>query len=323
MPDRRPAFVLAAALLGAFALRAASAQTAGAPAPSPAPTPAPAAAPAPASEPPPSYSIWIADLTRDGDGWRLAAPRRLTDRDGYDNQPVFTADGDRILYASQHGEQTDVWQIDLASGVARAVTATAESEFSPTPYGDGSRFSVVRVEADGTQRLWSFAWPAGDDPRLLAPEARGVGYHAWLDDRRLALFVLGEPFTLRMLDLASGTSTIVAERIGRSLHRVPGSAAASFTAPDGDGEARALFAVEVDGSNRRRLAPAPPTVEGDFAWSPDGTLFASDGARLFRLRPGVDAAWIEVADLAAAGLGTVSRLAVSPRGDRIALVARR
>lgn len=271
---------------------------------------------------PPATDLWLAELARDSDAWRLGAPKNLTDRDGYDNQPAFTADGARLLYTAFHDGQTDVYELELATATSRRVTATAESEYSPTPYGDGTRFSTVRVEADGTQRLWSFAGD-GSDPRLLAPEVRGVGYHAWLDARRLALFVLGEPFTLRLLDLELGTAKTVAERIGRSIHRLPGSAAVTFVAPDGEGGDAAVFALDADGSGRRRLAPAPATVERDYAWTPDGVLLSAAGAKLYRLRPGVDADWIEFADLAPHGIAHASRLAVAPAGDRLVFVADR
>jgi Tol biopolymer transport system component len=275
----------------------------------------------PAQQLPPATDLWIAELVRDGESWRLESPRNLTGRDGYDNQPAFAAGGARLLYSSMRDGQADVYEIELASGETRRVTTTPESEYSPTPFGDGSRFSTVRVEADGTQRLWSFAYPAGDEARLLAAEQKGVGYHAWLDEKTLALFVLGEPFTLRMLDLASGTASIVAERIGRSLHKVPGTREASYVAPDGDGFA--IWAIAAEGGEPRRLAPAPASENRDFAWTPDGALVAAVGAKLFRLRPGADTDWLEFADLAPHGVSDVTRLAVSPEGDRLAFVANR
>jgi Tol biopolymer transport system component len=278
------------------------------------------AAPLAAQPSPPATDIWLADLAREGDAWTLAAPRNLTDRDGYDNQPAFSGDGRTLLYTAFLDGQTDVHAIDLASGTIRRLTATPESEYSPTPYEGGARFSVVRVEADGTQRLWSFA-ADGTDPRLLAPEPAGVGYHAWLGERRLALFVLGDPFTLRMLDLESQTATVVAERIGRSLHRVPGTAEASFVGRQGDDVA--IFAIDFAGAHRRRLAPAPATVERDYAWTPDGALLAFVGPKLHRLRPGIDPDWVEIADVTAFGVRGATRLAVSPDGARLAFVADR
>ena len=36
----------------------------------------------------------------------------LTDRNGYDNQPFFTPDGQSLLYTSSRDDQTDIYRID-------------------------------------------------------------------------------------------------------------------------------------------------------------------------------------------------------------------
>ena len=187
--------------------------------------PAAPAAPATAAAAPPSTDVWIADLARSGDRWTLSTPRDLTPRPGYDNQPAFLPDGAHLLYTSQRGAQSDIFELELSAGGERAVTATAESEYSPTPLSDGAHFAVVRVEPDGTQRLWRFplAGATADAPEPIAPEVRGVGYQAWIDPETVAVFVLGEPFTLQIVDLRAGTAMRVAEQIGRSIHRVPGA----------------------------------------------------------------------------------------------------
>jgi hypothetical protein len=320
---RARSLALALLLLTPFMLRAQAPASPASPASPAAPAaPAAPATPAtPAAAPPPSTDVWIADLARAGDRWTLSAPRNLTLRPGYDNQPSFLPDGGHLLYTSQRGEQTDIFEVELSTGVERAVTATAESEYSPTALSDGAHLAVVRVEPDGTQRLWRFplAGAAAGAPEPIAPEVRGVGYQAWLDPETVAVFVLGEPFTLQILDLRAGTALRVAEKIGRSIHRVPGARAVSFTAPDGDGFA--IFTIDATGGSARRLAPAPASDEKDYVWTPDGVLVAAVDARLFRLQPGVDAGWIEFADLAPAGVKQITRLALSPDGSRLAFVA--
>jgi hypothetical protein len=47
----------------------------------------------------------------------------------------------------------------------------------------------------------------------------------------------------------------------------------------------------------------------------------AQGAKLFRLDPTHDTDWHEVADFSTARLAKITRLAVSPKGDRLALVA--
>lgn len=319
-----PSTAVAAFVCGALiALSPLTAQTAGTPTTPAASPSAPAAAPAPAE-----LDLFVADLVRpqalrSTERWQIERARNVTKRDGYDNQPFYLPDGQRLLYTSARGEQTDVYELDLARATERPVTSTPESEFSPQPSADRSSVVVVRVEPDGTQRLWSFPL-GGTAPAVIAPEVKGIGYHAWLDATTVAVFVLGDPFTLQLVDLGTGTARTVAERIGRSIHRVPGSrgrGSVSFTAPDG--ESRAIFVYDAATNATRKVAPAPPTEEGDYAWTPDGALVAAVGSTIHRLRPGVDPDWVPVADLAGDGVGRISRIAVSPMGNQIAFVAER
>jgi len=81
---------------------------------------------------------------------------------------------------------------------------------------DGKSISVVRVEADGTQRLWKFSL-AGGGPSLILEDIKPVGYHLWVNDYTLALFVLGKPNTLQLVDLRSGKAEVIADNPGRIL----------------------------------------------------------------------------------------------------------
>jgi hypothetical protein len=63
-----------------------------------------------------------------------------------------------------------------------------------------------------------------------------------------------------------------------------------------------------------------PNVE-DYAWTPAGLLLMANGSKLFS-RKKSDWAWVEIGDVANAGLKGITRIAVSPKGDRIAVVAR-
>ena len=67
------------------------------------------------------------------------------------------------------------------------------------------------------------------------------------------------------------------------------------------------------------LVQMPDSVE-DYVWVADGNVVAGKGSVLLRWRTGAKA-WDQVADLTSAGVKGISRLAVSPSGDRIAIVA--
>lgn len=272
-----------------------------------------------AAQAPPATDIYLASLSREGDRLRLGTPVNLTHRAGYDNQPSFTPDGRGLLYTSiREDAQADIYRYDLESRSVARVTRTAESEYSPTVMPGGDAISVVRVEADSTQRLWRFGLD-GSEPRLILEQVRPVGYHAWADASTLALFVLGEPPTLQLADTRIGRAQVVAENIGRSLHPVPGRGSVSFVHKATENE---WWIRELDLATREitTLVRTLPGAE-DYAWMPDGTLLMAQGSRLFLWRRGMEGGWQEVADLAGAGLQSITRLAVSAQGDRLALVA--
>src|SRR4030095_1310758 len=216
---------------------------------------------------------------------KAAVPAAVAIDPGYDNQPSFSPDGNRILLTGNHdGKQMDTYVFDRAARRLSQLTHTTEGEYSPTflPSGAGEPggFSVIRVEPDGTQRLWRFT-AKGESPELVLRDVKPVGYHAWVDADHLALFVLGQPATLRLARVSTGAAEVVASDIGRSLHRVPGSRQVSFIQKESSGE---YWVKQID-IDSKAITPLVRTAEGssdrDCAWMPDGkTLLMSSGTKI-------------------------------------------
>jgi Tol biopolymer transport system component len=282
---------------------------------------------APQSPAPPATDIYLIPLTAGLASMKEAKPVPVSTASGYDNQPAFSADGARILFAANRdGKQIDIYAFDRAANRVTRLTQTAENENSPTfvPSGigdGGGGFSVVRTEPDKTQRLWRFD-ASGGNPQIVLTDVKPVGYHAWVDASTVALFVLGPPATLRIADVKTGRAEIAAEGIGRSLHRVPGTRTVSFVQREAAGEFW-IKQIDVD-SKKIEAIVKTPDVEGstdrDMAWTPDGkTILLSSGSKVVAWTRGA-AEWNELFDPAAHGLGTPSRIAVSPNGDAVAIV---
>lgn len=283
----------------------------------------------PAAPSPPDTEIFLAALSVGG-ATVVGPGKNITNNPGYDNQPSFTPDGRSILFTSIRGggTQTDIYRYDVATGAIARVTDTPESEYSPTVTPDGMHISVIRVDADSTQRLWRFTLD-GRQPELLLADIKPVGYHAWADDHTLALFVLGTPPTLQLADTRTGKAEIVAHNIGRSLQRIPAAGKVSGTIsfverdpPAAGNSDAALWIHELD-PKTGGVTPLVEAVAGardaDCAWTPDGMLLMAEKDVLYGWRRG-DPGWRRLADLGALGFHGVTRLAISPAGDRIALV---
>lgn len=279
---------------------------------------------------PPSTEVFLATLSISGEDIRVGAPQNISQHAGYDNQPFFAPDGGSLFFTSDRERrdggtepQMDIFRYDFKARTVSRVTSTNESEYSPTVTPDGKFLSVIRVEADGTQRLWKFELN-GTNPSLVLHNIKPVGYHAWLDANMLALFVLGEPATLQVANIKTGTADVVARNIGRSIQKVPGGGV-SFVEQQGQGSDRKFMVRELvlnggKPSTRPLVNAVAGAREAYVAWTPDGTLLMAHNGSLYAWKRG-QAEWRVVADLGALGLKDVSRLAVSPRGDQIALVA--
>jgi dipeptidyl aminopeptidase/acylaminoacyl peptidase len=275
--------------------------------------------PVPASESAaPSTDVYLFRFGRFGLGQGVF---NITNRPGYDNQPSWDGNS-RILYTSQSSGQTDIYQIDFEKSLIERVTNTPESEYSAALSPDGKGITVVRVERDSTQRLWSFPKDGGA-PSLVLADVKPVGYFAWLDMTTLALFVLGSPNSLQIADTRTGVARTVTTNIGRSLQRVPGGRRASYVRR-ADSTRWVLETVDpvprANGTFDIETIALLPDSADYVVWKSSTELFTAAGSRLLRMRL-PNKTWTVVEDLAPKGIRRISRIAISPDGNRMALVA--
>jgi hypothetical protein len=184
----------------------------------------------------------------------------------------------------------------------------------------GKSLSVVRVEKDKdkTQRLWKFPL-TGEAPSVILENIKPVGYHCWIDANHVALFILGEPNTLQIADLTTGKAEKIADDIGRSMHKIPGTDKISFTVKEKEG----WIIKELDPSTKqiKTLVNGIGTSE-DYIWLPGRRILMANGTKLYEwdsTEP--KAGWTQMTDLSNRGFGKITRLAFYPKGDLLAFVA--
>jgi len=267
----------------------------------------------------PATEVFLAPLT--GRAGNIGPAINISNNPGYDNQPSFLPDSRGILFSSNRdGKQMDIYRYDIAAKKVSQLTRTPEGEYSPTVTPDKKTFSVIRTEADSTQRLWRFDLD-GSNPRLVLENVKPVGYHAWIDDTHLALFILGAgggaPATLQLADTKTGLATVAATGIGRSVLIRPKKGTVSYLATGETPRVLKEFNAKTGTS-----APLIAAVDGsqDCAWLPDGRLLMARGTTISVWVPG-STTWSTFADVGTPTVTNITRMAVSPNGKWLAFVA--
>lgn len=261
----------------------------------------------------PSTEIYLFDLERNDEGlYSLVNPINISQNEGYDNQPSFWPNGNSILYARMVNGQTEIARYMIGTGKTKIITNTLQgSEYSPTPTPDG-RISSIRLDTTGLQLLYSYDLQGKDE--VLVEDAV-IGYHAWIDDEKLVAFVLGEPSTLQIIDLESLSSKTVAENVGRSLHKIPKSKLISYVDKSAD-----QWLIKALNPKKNTKTDIVRTKEGaeDYCWTPRAEIIMGEGniVWVWNGRSG----WNKIADISSYGLSGITRVAISPEGNQLALV---
>lgn len=250
----------------------------------------------------------------------LSNPQNITNHPGYDNQPSFHTDQPIIYYASFNDEgRSDIKAYNFETQTTTQVTNTPEREYSPTLTPDKTGISCIIQRDNGAQDLGKYSLD-GKDPYVII-DSLVVGYHVWTDNSHLALFVLGKngsPNTLHYLRLPTQEDTIIADNIGRSLHRIPNERAISFVHKVGEGNWQ-IKKLNLETMQVSFIINTLPNQE-DIAWLPDGRLVSSDGKKLFVINPRKEKNWTTITVSDSSLLKGITRLAVNTKGDKLAVV---
>ena len=277
----------------------------------------------------PGFDIYIGDLVLQDNRLEVSHLKALTNRAEYDNQPLFLPDGDSLLYTAaltnNKVEQTDSMLVSLDTGQVLNLTKSGVSEYSPTLMPSGESFSVIRA-ANDKQKLWRYplypeqqsAEPASE----LLTTVNPVGYHAWIDNNRVILFVLGEPHTLQLADVRSQTSQVLDENIGPSLFAIPHSSLMSYTASIGEGDdIQWQLKSYHPKTGQIELLTTLPRGAYYYAWSGNGYAIAAVDSILMQWdNENSDKGWQPFADVSERCPKGVTRLTSNSQSTKVALV---
>lgn len=264
--------------------------------------------------------IFLFQLEQSGSKVRLTGGINITNHKGYDNQPFFHPTVPFIYYASfDDSGRSDIKRYNYRTRQTDAITRSREREYSPTVTPDGNFLSCILQRDNDAQDLVKYPLNGGD-PVVLINSLR-IGYHAWADPDRLLLFVLGDSdrHTLHLYRLSDKFDTVLATRIGRSLHKIPDREVMSYVqlGADPEGEIRQLSLSDLRSSHIGKTLPG----QDHMAWLNDGLILSGLNDRIYLMHADRLGKWeeVEISGLPA-NLKGITRLAVNRDASLIAVV---
>ncbi|MEP3209564.1 MAG: nuclear transport factor 2 family protein [Maribacter sp.] len=265
----------------------------------------------------PNTEVYLMDITHADGKMKLSNLRNISNNEGYDNQPSFY-DENTILFAGTRNGQTDIARYTIkSSSISWIIDTAGGSEYSPLRIPKSTAISAVRLDTSGLQRLYEYDTSNGAS-KVIRKDAK-VGYHVWYSDDILVHTILVDNrMDLVVSNLTDGTHTTVQKQVGRSLHKIPDTELVSYIAKDQENWfVKSLHPIT---GATEIISQLPPTTE-DITWMADGSMLTATGNLLYRFKPESKENPESINLSEYEEINSVSRMAVSPDGKYLALVA--
>ena len=270
----------------------------------------------------PQTDLYLFDLVKDPEGiYQVSKGKYLSgfNPTGYNNQPHFISDTDCLISVQMSGEnQTDIYMMNIDRWQLYRITKTEDSEYSPTLTPDRKHISCIKQINNGVgkanQFLWQYPMNRKSPGKALFENIVNVGYHNWLSQKKLGLFLVGDPMHLSIIDLGDEKAEHFTSNIGRGM-QTNKAGKLIFLQKKDDSH---YYIKEYDPlSKKARIIAETPGDSQDLAICSDGSFLMALNATIYRFQPGIDKEWVQIADLSIYGLKNITRIAVNNKNQII------
>lgn len=264
----------------------------------------------------PGAEVFLVDITGLNEKIELVNLRNISNSEGYDNQPSFS-DDNTVLFSSTRNGQTDVKNYKIGSDESSWITSTPlGSEYSPLKVPNQEAVSAVRLDKTALQLLYQYNLADGTSEVLLTDLK--VGYHLWFNSTILVVTVLvNDRMDLVVSNLKENTSKTIHKKVGRSLHKTPGSNLISFMSTENG--ASSIKSLDPITGTIDTIIALPNSIQ-DICWLTDTIILIPDDKSINQLNI-VDGSISVLHRFKETKIKGISRLAVSPNGKHLALVS--
>ena len=263
--------------------------------------------------------VFVMDLEFSKNGFNIESFKNVSKNPKYDSQPFFI-DNEQIVYARTYDNLTDIAKYHLKNKSLINISETKiGGEYSPQKIPNSDHYAAVRLDTTGLQRLYKYN--SNTKQSSLFIENLQVAYYCFYDEHRILSSVLsGANLDLVYSDVSKKSNDTLLIKVGRSIHKVPNTInTMSYTSVNDEGNMD-IFQLDISTLESFFVCQLPIGIQ-DHIWLDEATLLIGSLDKIFLLDLFKNGDWKLVADLSKYNIKDITRLALSPDGSKLAMVA--
>lgn len=264
--------------------------------------------------------IFLLDIKFKQDKIEISNVKKISNNKGYNNQPIFVSN-DKILFTSERNLQNDIVQYDSSENSLKYLTNTLTSEYSPIRYKK-NKITAVSLDKKGEQYLRIY--DIKDNTFKIPFTDKIVGYYNYskqIKNLIISSVLENNELVLYTSNLKTKEHTYVDNNTGRSIHNIPkykfGQEKISYIS-----KKDSIWNINyVDLSNyETKTITTTLNNNEDICWFKDGSILTSHKNNLYIFNSKLSKNWKLLCSLEEYGITNISRIAINPDNDKLALV---
>jgi hypothetical protein len=264
--------------------------------------------------------IFLLDIKFKLDKIEIYNVKKISNNKGYNNQPIFVSN-DKILFTSERNLQNDIVQYDSSENSLKYLTNTLTSEYSPIRYKK-NKVTAVSLDKKGEQylRIYNVKYNTFKIPFT----DKIVGYYNYskkIKNQIISSVLENNELVLYTSNLKTKEHTYIDNNTGRSIHNIPKN---KF------GEEKISYISKKDSiwninyvdlsSYKTKTITTTLNNNEDICWLKDGSILTSNKNNLYIFNSKLSKDWKLLCSLEEYGITNISRIAINPDNDKLALV---
>ena len=264
--------------------------------------------------------IFLLDIKFKLDKIEIYNVKKISNNKGYNNQPIFVSN-DKILFTSERNLQNDIVQYDSSENSLKYLTNTLTSEYSPIRYKK-NKVTAVSLDKKGEQYLRIYN--VKDNTFKIPFTDKIVGYYNYskkIKNQIISSVLENNELVLYTSNLKTKEHTYIDNNTGRSIHNIPknkfGEEKISYIS-----KKDSIWNINYADLSSYKTKTITTTLNNneDICWFKDGSILTSNKNNLYIFNSKLSKDWKLLCSLEEYGITNISRIAINPNNDKLALV---